>query len=215
MGFRSLKVLLGTSILALFVGQMEVNAKGANHYRYRDHNGSVVIGATIPPEFVAKGYEILNATGRVIEVVPPALTAEQIAVREAARAEAERQAKEDALLMRLYSTPEDAERARERRLQEIRGIISLKQGKIQALSAQIQEVSGQAANIERAGRQVPDEMLEKIQKLRSNVRDLQAEIGQNEQEIKGTERDFAAKIERLQQLVKKRAATTTTAAGGV
>ncbi len=147
--------------------------------------------------------------------MPPALTAEQIAVREAARAEAERQAKEDALLMRLYSTPEDAERARERRLQEIRGIISLKQGKIQALSAQIQEVSGQAANIERAGRQVPDEMLEKIQKLRSNVRDLQAEIGQNEQEIKGTERDFAAKIERLRQLVKKRAATTATTAGGV
>ncbi len=215
MGFRSLKVLLGTSILALFLGQMEANAKGANHYRYRDHNGAVVIGATIPPEFVSKGYEILNATGRVIEVVPPALTEEQIAVREAARAEAERQAKEDALLMRLYSTPEDAERARERRLQEIRGIISLKQGKIQALSAQIQEVSGQAANIERAGRQVPDEMLEKIQKLRTSVRDLQAEIGQNEQEIKGTERDFAAKIERLQQLVKKRAATTATAAGGV
>jgi len=215
MGFRSLKVLLGTSILALFLGQMEANAKGANHYRYRDHNGAVVIGATIPPEFVSKGYEILNATGRVIEVVPPALTEEQIAVREAARAEAERQAKEDALLMRLYSTPEDAERARERRLQEIRGIISLKQGKIQALSAQIQEVSGQAANIERAGRQVPDEMLEKIQKLRTNVRDLQAEIGQNEQEIKGTERDFAIKIERLQQLVKKRSATTATAAGGV
>ena len=40
-------------------------------YRYRDAKGMVVIDDAVPPQFARNGYEVLNSSGQVIEVVPP------------------------------------------------------------------------------------------------------------------------------------------------
>src|SRR5690606_5654415 len=104
MSFRSRLVLCGC------VFALTVTATAApNLYRYRDSNGTGVIGASVSPEYVKYGYEVLSATGRVVEVVPRAPAPEEIAAREAAQAQAERErelarekAEEDALLLRLY-----------------------------------------------------------------------------------------------------------------
>src|SRR5690606_17058668 len=85
MSFRSRLVLCGCVLAAT------VTATAAPiPYRYRDSKGTVVIGASVPPEYVKYGYEVLSATGRVVEVVPRAPTPEEIAAREAAQAQAER-----------------------------------------------------------------------------------------------------------------------------
>ncbi len=202
MSFRSRLVLCGC------VFALTVTATAApNLYRYRDSNGTVVIGASVPPEYVKYGYEVLSATGRVVEVVPRAPTPEEIAAREAAQAQAERErelarqkAEEDALLLRLYGGPDGAIGVRDRRLQELGGIISIKRGNLQAVRAQIEETEAKAASYERSGRAVPEDLYGDLQRLQAQVQDLERDIAHSEAELDNVEREYELKIERLRQL---------------
>ncbi|MFZ1293606.1 MAG: DUF4124 domain-containing protein, partial [Pseudomonadales bacterium] len=54
-------------------------ASGVSHaqvrfYRYQNADGVTVIDDRVPPQFAQKGYAILDSNGRVVEVVPRALT---------------------------------------------------------------------------------------------------------------------------------------------
>ncbi|MGV8455807.1 DUF4124 domain-containing protein, partial [Pseudomonas aeruginosa] len=69
----------------------------------------------VPPTYIGKGYQVLHDQGRVIRTVPPAPTAEELRQRKATQA----QASSDAQLLRLYSSLEDVDRARERSLAEL------------------------------------------------------------------------------------------------
>ena len=81
-------------------------------YRYVNEDGVKVLASSIPPRYVGRGYEILNAQGRVIEVVAPAP-----APADLARVEAEQQMLEEyELLARRYSSVDDILAARDRRL---------------------------------------------------------------------------------------------------
>src|SRR5690606_26774866 len=111
-------------------------------------------------------------------VVPRSPTPSEAARRAEAEAAARKQAEADALLLRLYGTVKEAERARDRRLQEIDSIIKLKRGNQQAVENQIKEIEIKAANLERAGREVPDDLQTKVERLRGSVRDLEREISQ-------------------------------------
>jgi len=178
-----------------------------NLYRYRDSNGTVVIGASVPPDYVKDGYEVLSSTGRVIEVVPRAPTPEEIAAREAAEAQAQRErelaqkkAEEDALLLRLYGSPEGAMQVRDRRLQELGGIISIKRGNLQVATTQIEEIEAQAAAFERSGRVVPEDLYTNLSRLQNQVQDLERDVAHSESELANVEREYDLKIERLRQL---------------
>ena len=49
----------------------------------------MVVDYTVPPEFVSRGYEVLNEEGKVIRVVPRALTEEENKQRNAEQKQAE------------------------------------------------------------------------------------------------------------------------------
>ena len=202
MGLCSRLVLCGC-ILAVAV----TATAAPNLYRYRDSNGTVVIGASVPPDYVKDGYEVLSSTGRVIEVVPRAPTPEEIAAREAAEAQAQRErelaqkkAEEDALLLRLYGSPEGAMQVRDRRLQELGGIISIKRGNLQVATTQIEEIEAQAAAFERSGRVVPEDLYTNLSRLQNQVQDLERDVAHSESELANVEREYDLKIERLRQL---------------
>ena len=62
----SLAVLASTVVQAADVPEVRL-------YRYIDSRGVTVIDRLgVPAEYVAKGYEVLNARGRVVQVIPPA-----------------------------------------------------------------------------------------------------------------------------------------------
>ncbi|MFS7150562.1 hypothetical protein, partial [Escherichia coli] len=89
-------------------------------------------------QYIGKGYQVLNDQGRVIHTVPPAPTAEELRQRKAAQA----QASSDAQLLRLYSSLEDVDRARERRLAELDGLSSVARGNLQSLKLQQANLQG-------------------------------------------------------------------------
>lgn len=116
---------LGLVLQGLSFGAQAAPGGAVELYRYVNDKGVVVLDRQgVPPQYIGKGYQVLNDQGRVIRTVPPAPTAEELRQRKAAQA----QASSDAQLLRLYSSLEDVDRARERRLAELDGLSSVARG---------------------------------------------------------------------------------------
>src|SRR5690554_2161330 len=112
----------------------------AGMYRYTDEEGRVVISNTIPQPATKRGYDILNSNGRVVEVIPPAPTDEEIAAREAEKQRQEElaiQREKDTRLLKRFSHPDQAIKAMHRKLGELQGLIQLKRGNISVISSQL------------------------------------------------------------------------------
>jgi predicted RNase H-like nuclease (RuvC/YqgF family) len=175
----------------------------ANMYRFTDENGQIVISSTIPQEATKRGYDILSNNGRVIETIPPAPTEEEIAAREAEeqrQKELAEQREKDRELLKRFSHPDQAVKAMHRKIQELEGLIQLKRGNISVISSQLDNEQSRAADMERAGREIPEATLEKIRRLGAQIRDLEQEIAAQSREIQELRKAFEADIERLEEV---------------
>lgn len=167
-------------------------------YRYTNAQGVTVIDRQgVPSEFIAKGYEVLNDQGRVVRVVPPAPTPEEL---QKLLADRER-AKSDVQLLRLYSSPEDVDRARARKLAELDGLIGVATGNLQAARLQQSNLQKQAADQERAGREVPQQLLSQINSQRDEQARLKKQIQRHQAMRKKAESSFAADRSRIGELL--------------
>ena len=201
MANRLTAVSVKATALALALGFSTQVA--ANMYRYTDENGQIVISSTIPQEATKRGYDILSNNGRVIETIPPAPTEEEIAAREAEKQrqkELAEQREKDRALLKRFSHPDQAVKAMHRKIRELEGLIQLKRGNISVISSQLDSEQSRAANMERAGREIPEATLEKIRRLESQIRDIEREITSQTQEIEELRKAFEADIERLEEV---------------
>ncbi|BAP42287.1 putative methyl-accepting chemotaxis protein [Pseudomonas sp. StFLB209] len=199
----SRRVVQATGLVLLLVSFGQGAAMAAEPpevllYRYVDSRGITVMDRQgVPPEYAGKGYQVLNAQGRVVQVVPPAPSAEQIRQAEAAKA----QAGADAQLLRQYRSVDDVERAKARKLAEIDALIGVAQGNTQGLAAQQASLQGQAADLERAGRAVPQNLIDQMNDLRDQHNALKAEISRYQQARQQAESDFAQLRVRVSSLL--------------
>jgi len=200
LSFRTLGFVC--ALLSLGIGPMTAtqaaDAPEVMLYRYVDSRGVTVLDRQgVPPEYVANGYEILNARGRVVQTVPPAPTAEQVQQAQAQKA----QASADAQLMSLYSSVEDVDRTRARKLSELDTLISLTKGNLNAVLAQQAVIQGQAADQERAGKPVPKSLIDKLDDLRNQQQGLDMDIKRYQTSRTQAEAAFAQDRVRIQRLM--------------
>lgn len=194
---RSLKAIL--LVLALGLSAQAT----AGMYRYTDENGQVVISNTIPQEATKRGYDILGSNGRVVETIPPAPTEEEIAAREAEEQRQQalaEQREKDRRLLKRFSHPDQAVKAMHRKIRELEGLIQLKRGNISVISSQLDTEQSRAADLERAGRDIPEATLEKIRRLEAQIRDIEREIAAQTREIEALQDEFEEDIERLEEI---------------
>ncbi|MCG4452701.1 DUF4124 domain-containing protein [Pseudomonas sp. MMS21-TM103] len=185
----------------LFGLLLPIVAGATELYRYTDDQGVTVLGRQgVPPEFIGKGYEVLNDQGRVIKVIPPAPSAEEMQRLLADKA----RAKSDAQLLRLYSTPEDIDRARDRKLAELDGLIGVARSNLQSARLQQDNLQSQAADHERAGRKVPEQLLVQIANQKDEQLRQYKEIARYQDARKQAQASFAADSQRLGELLGKR-----------
>jgi chromosome segregation ATPase len=178
-------------------------AASGSTYRFTDENGQIVISNTIPQAASKRGYDILNSSGRVIETIDPAPTAEQIAAREARKRFEEKQERRlelDKKLLERFSHPDEAVRAMYRKIRELRGLSQLKRGNISVIESQLDTEQGRAADRERSGREIAEATLEKIRRLESNIRQIEREISAQQAEIDIVKGQFVEDIERLETI---------------
>ena len=177
-------------------------------YRYTNDQGNMVVDYQVPPEYVPKGYEILNEKGMVIEVVPRELSEEekanrdiQVRLEEAAMAEQERLREWDETLLLRYSTIEDIEAARERALSDLRIRVSILKSNKRSLKQQVENYQAQAADQERRGQPVDVKHVTAIEDLQGEIAITESAIVDRQAEIAQVSSDYEADIERFSMLL--------------
>ncbi len=192
---------------ALFIGCLPLLAgtlltaeslQAAELYRYVDDNGVVVISRHgVPPEDVAKGYEVLNEQGRVIREVAPAPSVEEWQRQQQAKAQQE----QDRQLLKLYSNVQELDAARDRKLAELEGLISVSRANLSSSRQQLQKLQAQAAQQEREGHSVAAALLDQMQLLKRDQAKLEADIERYQQQKQNASDLFAQERARLQTLL--------------
>ena len=181
---------LGSLLLCLAL-PVEAASQGGRLYRYINAQGLVEISHAVPPSRVAQGYEVLDAgTGRVIETIAAQLSPEQLAVKrerdrtvEVCRQNIER-------VSSLYGSAEDIERARQQTRQSLETRITNLASGVTLEERRLEDSQRDAAQRERTGRAVTEDLLTSIDRSKAQIRALQAEIVQRRQEQEAEEQRF-------------------------
>lgn len=183
-------------------------ADAANIYRYVDRNGQTVFDSRVPPEYAKNGYTILNDRGQVIEVVPPAPTAEELAAI-AAAAEEERNQEEarkaqqeaDNLLIRLYRSPEEITRKRDDKLRQLdvqTMALNVSIGKVDTEIARLQQI---VTNYRDAGTDLPAEVTDQLRVQEEEKARLVLQLTRIDEERAVASTEAERDIKRLSELL--------------
>ncbi len=150
----------------------------------------------MPPEYIEKGYQVVDEQGRVVREIPPAPSKEE----RLRQLEEKAKVKSDIQLLRIYSEPADVDRARDRKLAELDGVIGVAHGNLSSLRTQQANLQAKAAEYERSGRQVPEHLLVQIDNLKAEQAGVEQDIQRYQQSRKEAEASFAADRARLVEL---------------
>lgn len=184
--------------LAVITGLCSVHASfAAEFYRYVNDKGVTVLDRLgVPPEYIEKGYQVVDDQGRLVREIPPAPSKEE----RQRQLEEKAKVKSDIQLLRIYSEPADVDRARDRKLAELDGVIGVANSNLSSLRTQQANLQAQAAEFERSGRQVPEHLLVQIDNLKAEQAGVEQDIQRHQASRKEAEASFAADRARLVEL---------------
>lgn len=189
---------MGNKLLLLLLGVLAATPAQAELYRYLNRQGVVVLDRQgVPPEYVGNGYEVIDEEGRLLRAVPPAPSAEELRQRVAAQ----RQARADAQLRRLYPRVADLEVARAHQLRDLDSLIVVARGNLNAVQQRMLGLEQQAAEQQRAGQPVPAALLQQLEGLRGEQRQAEAELQRLQELRQRSETRFAADRLRLVEIL--------------
>jgi hypothetical protein len=181
--------------------------KAKRYFKYTDERGITVLDDTVPPEYVDKGYSIVDDQGFTLQVVPPAKTAEEIreaerlaGIREERLRQAEKRADQDRLLLQTYTEIGELEAARDKRLGAMDNLMRVAEHNLTQLRAELQKLSQEAADKERQGRAVPQALLERIQDTRKQVKEAQTDMHARRAQRQQLGQRFQRDLERYREL---------------
>ncbi len=171
------------------------SVESQTYYRYKNSQGTVVIDQSVPPEYVAGGYEVLNQSGTVIEVVPPHQPVDEGAAIVQQNSNKDQQ-REDSMLLRSYSSIEEIEAARERRLSLLKREVDIVAGNEEKSRRMLDASRSRAANLQTSGKPVPESLLKHID-------DLGAQIDENVELRRVRQQEYQAVSDKYEYYIRR------------
>lgn len=196
MSNRLIALLLTLSLLPLA-------ADARQFFRYKDADGQTVINSSIPPEFVKKGYQIIDDKGVVLREVAPQLSEEEINNRRAQEQREQEARVRDSELVKLYRSPADVDRAMRTWVSRLDMEIRLKDNRIDILRTEFNTLQSQAADQERAGQSVDAELLSRMREIEAEIAGFQAEIDAVEARKAEARQEFTADRDRMKVIYER------------
>lgn len=174
-------------------------------------------GDIVPPEYAQGAHEEKSASGVLVRKHAPSKTPEQIAAeRERLEAEARaqsiaqeaarKQAAADRVLLQTFSSEDDLELARDGQLTNLESVIKVTESHVKKLDKSLDQMIGQAADIEKRGRKVPGKLTANIADVRGQIVEQNRFIAEKRAEQDAIRGKFAADIARFRELRAQQAA---------
>ncbi|MBI2382403.1 MAG: DUF4124 domain-containing protein [Gammaproteobacteria bacterium] len=181
--------------------------QAAELYRYKDEKGVTVLNNVLPPEVVPRGYTVLSDKGQVLRVVPPTKTKAELAAERAANKKAKQEEEKlqarrrhDAMLLQSFTSIEDITRARDNQLGALDVGISVAESNISRVRNQLESQQARAADMERRGRAVPEEVNKDIADSLRQIKEGEDFIAEKRREQDRLRKNFEADMIRFQEL---------------
>lgn len=175
--------------------------------RWVDDQGNVHYSDVIPPTEIDKGRTLLSPGGVRVDTVPPQKTPEQIQRErelERLRVQQERmreqQRADDRVLLNTFQSVDDLIMTRDRNLSDIDSLIQFKKSNIRRQQDWLTELRKEAADLERSGKPIPDQLNTRIESTEHAIEDTLAAIVEREQQKREIRKKFDRDLERLRQL---------------
>ncbi len=176
-------------------------------HRWVDDQGNVHYSDVIPPTEVDKGRTILSPDGVRVNTVAPQRTPEQIQrdrELERLRAQQERlreqQRADDRVLLNSFQTVDDLIMTRDGNLSDIDTLIQFKKGNVRRQQDGLMGLRKEAADLERGGKPVPEQLRRRIASTERAIEDALAAIVEREQQKREIRAKFDRDLKRLRQL---------------
>ena len=190
----NLRIQLAISISLLF---LVVSTAQGRLYRWVDEEGNVHYTDKIPPTQVERGHDKLSDKGIRVDTVAPAKTPEEIQREkelERRRKQQERliaaQRAADLSLLSNYRGVDDLLMARDGQLASVDVMIQATKDNIRRQQEWLRGLRSEAANMERAGKELPQDLRDNIARTEREINNSYAMIVTREQQKKGIRDDF-------------------------
>jgi hypothetical protein len=207
-----------STALLLLTG-LSAAVHAGNLYRFTNDEGVQTLSRSLPPEAAQKGYDILDDKSmRLIEHVPPAPSAEEIAELEAKEAEdaerqrqadiaakeaekqREQQARYDRTLLITYSSEADLIKARDKDISYRQEQIGLLSVKLPQLRESLEKVQKDAADRELSGGQITTNMQKRLDAAHEEISVREQAIEMYQAEIKELRTKYEYDLNRFRTL---------------
>jgi len=112
-------VILAAALLPAAVARPAAAAPPGDDvvYRCRDAHGLIQVGQSIPAECMERDVDVIDASGRVVRIIPGRRAQAAVAAQRAAEEAAKKQAQRDRTLLATYLSVADIERLRDQRVE--------------------------------------------------------------------------------------------------
>jgi hypothetical protein len=201
---RVKRLLAPITVLSALLVHTPVDAQSKTFFRYENEQGSKVMTDAIPPQYAVKGYEVINSSGIVIKVVPPEPSPEEKAQLQKEKAEKRRLEKWDKELLSRYSSVNDIESTKSRRITGLENSIFSLRLTLKNISETIKFYQAEAATHERQGEEVSTDTLASIERLQNDRDFIEAEISKKDISKTQVSNDYDNDIARFKKIKPER-----------
>lgn len=181
--------------------------KSGRLYKWTDETGKVHYGDMIPPQYSKQERKVLNDQGVEVKTLDAAKTPEQLAEEQrlaAQRLEQERiasdQLSHDRMLLATFTTEDDMVMTRDGKISAIDGVLRVTRGRIEKIELSLADLTREAAELERAGQPIPDNLHEQILGARGQIQRFLDYIAGKRREQEGIRAQFEGDIRRFREL---------------
>lgn len=199
--------LIAVVAVSLATVSLASHAGGTKLYKWKDKNGVVHYGTSIPPQYAQQKSEVLNAQGTVVKTIQAPKTPAQIAAEEKQKAAAKEQARQEAaqrqhdqVLLDTYTSVADMQRDMNSRISAIDSQINVTTSSISGLQSSLADYENRASRRTKAGKPVPADVQQKLDDLRDQLATNQKLLMQQEQKEQAIRSQFKADIARFKEL---------------
>ena len=184
--------MIKTVLLIVLTGPWMV-LDAAELYRYYNQQGVLVTTDTPPPDAATNDYEVVNESGRLLRIVSALDRDAELSVD---------QSKQDHYLLSSFSTVDEIQSLKARKVQLLMREIEQLENNLTALSTRENKIYFDAANIELSGETVPASVSEQLQILEGARVELSETLAQRREEYTALEQLYKGYIARFRELKK-------------